>query len=189
MARTLPLVLFPLDLPEAELLALRLDGELFGLESGFCPVDEIVQPVHRAIVATVGLPPRLIPEQLTAAWIWGALDRIPARAQFCVRLDARASHPTSTLLQLREVVIDPIDLIELQHIVVTAPFRTAVDLARFSPSWGASESRIVARLMSIGGFNAERVHAHLDARNKLPSKRRAHERIRGLESIYPEFTR
>lgn len=180
MPRALPLVLSHGDLPHPELLAARLDGEVFAFASGFCPIDEIVEPAHRAYEVTLGLPPRLIPEQLSAAWIWGALDEQPEHPQFCVRLGARVGHASSTTIHVREVVLDDSDLAVLGEVAVTTPFRTAVDLARFSSRWTAEERMIVERLMAIGKFDKGDIERHLDARNKLPAKRLARQRIRAL---------
>ena len=177
MPRALPLVLSTSDLPHPELLAAQLDGELFGVGWGFCPVDEILSPFHRAFLLTRGMPERLIPEQLSAAWIWGALDAAPEQPQFCVRLDARVSHPTSGVIQVREVVLEDSELVILGEVGVTSPLRTAVDLARFSSQWTSEERLIVSRLMTIGGFDRVDIEAYLDTRHKLPAKRLARSRI------------
>jgi len=180
MPRALPLVLAEPELPHPELLAARLDGEVFAFASGFCPIDEIVQPAHRAYVAMMGLPPRLIPEQLNAAWIWGALDLRQEPHQFCVRLDARVGHTSSRAIHVREVVLDDSDVAELGDVAVTTPLRTAVDIARFSSRWTERERTTLERLMAIGRFDRADIERHLDARNKLPAKRLARRRIRGL---------
>lgn len=180
MPRALPLVLSPLDLPREELLASRLDGELFRLENGFCPIDEIVRPAHRAAVVMLGLPARLIPELLTAAWIWGAMDRAPTVPQFCVRLDARVAHPLATGMRVREVVLGDGDTIKLNAITVASPLRTAVDLARVSDRWTSESRRVTRALMDVGRFGPADIVSYLDARHKLPEKRRALARISAL---------
>lgn len=180
MPRALPLVLSTSDLPLPELLAAQLDGELFGVGWGYCPVDEIVGPYHRAFLLTRGLPDRLIPEQLSAAWIWGALDVPPEQPQFCVRLDARVGHPTSGALQVREVVLEDSELVDLGELSVTSPLRTAVDLARFSARWTSDERLVVSRLMTIGGFDRVDIEAYLDTRHKLPAKRLARSRVQDV---------
>lgn len=180
MPRALPLVLSTSDLPHPELLAAQLDGELFGVGWGFCPVDELLSPHHRAFLLTRGIPERLIPEQLSAAWIWGALDAPPEQPQFCVRLDARVGHPTSGALQVREVVLENSELVVLGGLSVTSPLRTAVDLARFSPRWTDDERRVVSRLMTVGGFDRADLDAYLDSRHKLPAKRLARLRVQNI---------
>ena len=180
MPRALPIVLSTSDLPHPELLAARLDGELFDVGWGFCPVDEILSPIHRAFLLTRGLPGRLIPEQLSAAWIWGALDAPPEQPQFCVRLDARVGHPTSGALQVREVVLEDSELVVLGRLSVTSPLRTAVDLARYSSQWTDHERGILSRLMTAGHFDRADVDAYLDTRHKLPAKRLARSRVQNV---------
>ena len=180
MARALPLVLTTGDLPHQELRAAQLDGELFGVGWGFCPVDEILSPLHRAFLVRRGFPDRLIPEQLSAAWIWGALDAPSEHPQFCVRLDARVGHPTSAELQVREVVLEDSELVVLGHLSVTSPLRTAVDLARFSSRWTNDEHRIISRLMTVGSFDRADIGVYLDSRHKLPAKRLARSRVQNV---------
>jgi len=188
MPRALPLVLSTSDLPHPELLAARLDGELFGVGWGFCPVDEILSPLHRAFLVTRGMPERLIPEQLSAAWIWGALDAPPGQPQFCVRLDARVGHPTSGAMQVREVVLEDSELAVLGRLSVTSPLRTAVDLARFSSRWTNHERQILGRLMTVGSFDRSDVEAYLDTRHKLPAKRLARSRIQNVRPSQPDLS-
>lgn len=180
MPRALPLVLSERDLPLAELLASRLDGELFGLDSGFCPIDEIVSPAHRAVVATIGLPARLIAERLTAAWIWGAVSIPPEHPQFCVTQGARVGHPSSVPFAVREVVLHDSDLSHLAGVQVTSPTRTAMDIARFSDDWSVADRDTVRSLMTIGSFTLGHLEKILSCRRKLPAKKRALARLSRL---------
>ncbi len=168
----LPAVLSARDLPIAELQAARLDGELFAIDECFSPIDEIEQQRHRAASLAVLVPGRLIAEQHSAAWIHGALDRPPARHEFCADTRARV-RPSAPRFALREVVIDPIDLLEIGGLGVTAPLRTVLDLARFSTDFGAREREITRALMECGRFDLDDCMAALDRRRNLPGKRRA----------------
>ena len=90
---------------------------------------------------------------------------------------------------VREVVIEETDLLECAGLRVTTPVRTVVDLARFSPSFGDEEVRLVKNLMSLGGFGIEECKAMLDRRQNLPAKRLAHQRILAAAArIYPPET-
>lgn len=176
MTPRLPPVLSPADLPLAELLAARLDGELFGVGAAFAPVDEVERPLHRA-ASLAGTNPRLIAEQRTAAWIWGALPDPPTRHEFCSTLSERVAHPTSRWLAVREVVLDADDLAVLAGRQVTTPLRTCVDLARFSPSFGEQERSIVRGLSSAHAFGMSELRRLLDRRRNLPHKALATERL------------
>ncbi|CAN5199608.1 hypothetical protein BH11ACT5_BH11ACT5_07550 [soil metagenome] len=163
----LPRVLSPDDLPAAELYAARLDGQLFAVGTCFAPVDEIEQPRHRASALLSGLGSKLIAEQLSAAWVWGALDSPPTPLQFCVATGSRVSHSPARWMTVREVVIDPDELVDLGGPLVTDPTRTLVDLARF----GAAFDFGVARRLIAAGASVERALASVVARRNLPNKK------------------
>jgi hypothetical protein len=168
-------VLSDADLPWAELQAARLDGELFALASGYCPVDEFESPRHRARAALGRRSTRLIPELDTAAWIWGAATE-PERLQFAVTPNARARVSPDQHVTVREIVYGPGDLVDLDGCLVTNPVRTAVDLARFQEPF---DPRIVTRLAAIAEFALRDCLAILESRSGIPSKKRA---IRNLTS-------
>ena len=182
MTRALPLVLTGSDLPHPELIASRLDGELTTLGSGFLPVDEPIAPAHRAFIVMQGQPSRYIPEQLTAAWIWGACLLQPPDPQFCVSLAERTAHSVDPSVRVREVVVEPGDLAIVGRHHVTTPLRTVIDLARFSEAWGSRERRIARRLLELAGVSRSEALAHLASKYKLPRKLRALARLQVLEN-------
>lgn len=167
----LPRVLSPADLPAPELQAARLDGQLYPVGSGFSPVDEVEQPRHRAAALHAG--ERLIAEQRSAAWVWGALDAPPLRHQFCVAIGARVSRDPARWIELREVVISDDEVVELDGSLVTTPTRTVVDLARFAAVF---DPGMVRRLLDAGASLPLAVAA-LDDRRNLPGKKRALARL------------
>ena len=173
----LPAVLFHSDLPEAELHAAKLDGELYPVDRCFSPVDEIDGLWNRARALSLTVPPRLIAEQRTAAWIYGALSRPPRQHQFCADISARVRPPALVAVTVREVVIDASDLVDVAGLLVTTPLRTVVDLARASMNFEDDDLRAVSDLMRIGRFGVEECRAVLDRRRNLPHKRLALERI------------
>ena len=173
----LPAVMFHSDLPEAELHAAKLDGELYPVDRCFSPVDEIDGLWNRARALSLTVPPRLIAEQRTAAWIYGALSRPPRQHQFCADISARVRPPALVAVTVREVVIDASDLVDVAGLLVTTPLRTVVDLARASMNFEDDDLRAVSDLMRIGRFGVEECRAVLDRRRNLPHKRLALERI------------
>lgn len=180
-------VLSPVDLPLAELTAARLDGELYGVADCFCPVDITADAAVRAAALRAELPhERLIAEQHSAAWIWGALDRAPRPHRLAAAIGARVGRRSSSWMRVREVVIAPDDCLEVAGLGVTRPLRTALDLLR-APSFGPEERAIVAALMAIGGFDAEQCARGIDSRRNLPHKHEAVVRLRSVGQ--PELTR
>lgn len=164
------------DLPLAELHALRLDGVVVSVDRCFAPIDEVPGALQRANALAAGLHDRLIAEQWTAAWVWGARVTAPLPHQFCVGLEARVTHSTTPWMTLREVVIDPTGVSQVGSLGVTTPRRTVVDLARFSTTWGREEREVVVALIELGQVTPDALTRELD-RNKLPHKRRAYERL------------
>lgn len=178
MTQRLPPILSSSDLPFAELLAARLDGEVFRVDDCFAPVDEIEQPMHRARALRAGLPDRFIAEQRSAAWIWGALEHPPLRHQLCAAVGARVRPPGPGWLMSREVVIEPSEVVILGGMRLTTPLRTAIDLARFSRRFGPAEEQIVHRLMRLGGFTIGDCYDDMNRRRNLPNRRQAVQRLR-----------
>ena len=173
----LPAVLFHSDLPEAELYAAKLDGELYPVDQCFSPIDEIDGRWNRARALLLTVPARLIAEQRTAAWVHGALSRPPRQHQFCADISARVRPSGLVAITVREVVVDASDLVDVAGLLVTTPLRTVVDLARASVNFENDELRAVSELMRIGRFGFEECRAVLDRRRNLPHKRLALERI------------
>ncbi|MEP6480534.1 MAG: type IV toxin-antitoxin system AbiEi family antitoxin [Rhodoglobus sp.] len=182
MSQRLPHVLSGHDLPLAELLAARLDGELFRVDECFAPVDEIEQPTHRAGALSAILPERLIAEQRSAAWVWGALDTPPARHELCVVAGTRTRSPGVSWMRLREVVIEPGELTTIGGLQLTTPLRTVVDLARFSANFGEAEELIVQRLLHAHGLTRQQCLDDLERRRNLPNKRQALARLTHVEA-------
>ncbi|MBG6054280.1 hypothetical protein IWX81_000670 [Salinibacterium sp. CAN_S4] len=183
MPQRLPSVLSESDLPAAELWAARLDGQLFRIGDGFAPVDEIEQSSHRAravhaVAATSrGADYRLIAEQRSAAWIWGARDVAPVHQQLCVVSDSRGGRDLPRAVSVREVVISGQEIATVGGFRVTTPLRTIIDLARFSDDFEGSDASTVSRLMNQAGIGFERCEQDITRRRNLPGKRRALQRL------------
>lgn len=177
MPQHLPSVLSRFDLPQVELMAARLDGELYGVGDCFSPIDVFEHSANRAASLAMLLPDRLIAEQRSAAWILGATDTVPVRHELCADTTARIRSSWSVLATVREVVLDPADTAEHGGLRVTTPLRTAVDLARVSPVFSAADAVIVRALMRIGAFGLDECRSMLDRRRNLPGKLLALDRL------------
>lgn len=167
-------VLASSDLSDAELQALRLDGEVYGLAGAYCLIGELETPRHRAHAVLGGRSDRLIAELGTAAWIWGAAPESP-RLEFAVAPEARARLAPGGHVSVREIVYADGDVTQLDGCRVTTPLRTAVDLARFTEPFA---SDTVTRLAAIAGFALDDCLALLQSRSGIPSKRRAARNLR-----------
>jgi hypothetical protein len=166
------------DLPIAELCAARLDGELYGLDEGFALIDAPPTNETRAAALGARAHERLIAEQHTAAWVWGASIDPPLRHEFCARIDRRTRPPFGTAFSVREVVIDETEIRMLGGMHVTSPLRTIIDLVRFSPLFADDDARIVRSLRERYGVSLVQCENALHERPHLPNKRRALERLK-----------
>jgi hypothetical protein len=176
----LPTVLTTLDLPAPELGGMRLDGEVYPLAEGWCSIDVLETPAHRARAVRGQRSERLIAELGTAAWVWGVTPSLPRLVEFCVDLGARARLRISPLVRVRELVLDDGDRVDLVGGAVTSRVRTAVDLARFREELGDDDARSIVGLASDGGFGLAECRELMDRRRNLPEKRRALARLREL---------
>jgi len=180
----LPTVLTTLDLPAPELGGMRLDGEVYRLAEGWCSIDVLETPAHRAHAVRGLRSERLIAELGTAAWVWGATPVLPRLVEFCVDLGARARLRISPLVRVRELVLDPGDRVDLGEGpsggAVTSRLRTAVDLARFREQLSDDDARSIVELAADGGFGLAECRELMDRRRNLPEKRRALARLSGL---------
>ncbi|MCU1415852.1 MAG: hypothetical protein JWP32_26 [Schumannella sp.] len=174
---SLPRVLGLDDLPLAERMAARLDGELFSLADVHCPVDEPETPALRLAAVLAGRSARYIAELGTAAWVWGAAPVPPQRLELCVDLRARARPAPARHASVREVVVDDGEVRVLEGRRVTSPLRTAVDLARAREPFTDADVAQVQSLARLGGFGLAQCLALMDARRNLPDKRRAAARL------------
>jgi hypothetical protein len=185
----LALVLTSADLPEAELRAAELDGELFRVGDGYCAVDEVESRRHRALSLAAVLPPRLIAERRTAAWVLGLLDAPPTPLEVCAAIAERARPSRLGGATIREVVIGGDEVLELGGLRLTTPLRTALDLARFEVVFGEPERRLVAGLAGLGGFGLVDCVEAIDGRRNLPAGRQALERLARSLPDQPALTR
>jgi hypothetical protein len=200
----LPTVLTARHLPAPELSCMRLDGEVYALADGWCPIDELEGPAHRAQAVLGERSERLIAELGTAAWVWGVTPTLPRVVEFCVDLGARARLRISPIVRVRELVLDPGDRIDLGGgggggsgggpggrprgapgggsggAAVTSRLRTAVDLARFRDPLSADDAASIVKLARQGGFGLEECRELMDRRRNLPEKRRALARLTAL---------
>jgi hypothetical protein len=160
-----------------ELDALVLDGEVYRVDDCVAPLDEVPGPALRAAALAARLPARLIAEQHSAAWIWGAQPQPPVRHQVCADITLRARPALGALLAVREVVLLHEDTAQLAGILVTTPMRTAIDLARFVPEWSDDESRTVSALMTLGRCSILDCARVMNRKRNLPNKKIALERL------------
>jgi hypothetical protein len=169
------------DLPAAELCSARLDGELVPVGEGWSPVDLPVGEAVRAQAAALLVPPRVIAERMTAAWIFGVVPE-PTRHHFCVDARSRAHLSPSPRIQLREVSCTPEDTTVLGGLRVTTPLRTVIDLARHGAVEEQALLRVIAALLAYGRLDPQAAIQRLSLTPKAPHTGLAHRRVRTAAS-------
>jgi hypothetical protein len=187
MTYRLPAVLSESDFDVAELSALVLTGEVYRVGECVSPADVVPAPQHRAAALRAVLPEKLIAEQRTAAWVWGALFVAPHRYDVCADAGRRSRVMDPTRFTLREVVITEDEMVDFDGMKVTTPMRTAIDIARFSADFGDGDADIIARLMLGFNFDARMCVGVMDGRRNLPNKRVATARLIAAEARRPEL--
>jgi hypothetical protein len=159
-------------------MAARLDGELFPLAAGHCPVDAVETPALRLAAALAGRPERYIAELGTAAWVWGARLDPPDTLELCVQSGARSRPASAPHVTVRELGLTEQEVCRLDGRGVTSPVRTAVDLARSRDVFSPIDADSVRELSRVGRFDLADCLAAMETRRNLPDKRRAAERLR-----------
>jgi hypothetical protein len=178
----LPTVLSIDDLPLAELCAARIDGELMPIDDGWAPVDEPDLPSLRAAAIALRAQRALVIERRSAAWVHGALAAPPALAQFCVPRSARVAVVTALRLVVREVAIEPDEIIEFAHARCTTPLRTGFDLLREHAEHDAEIVAVVAALCASRPGLAARLRVRLDDAARMPHRGLALNRLEHVET-------
>ncbi|HYI32165.1 MAG TPA: hypothetical protein VEX88_01745 [Glaciibacter sp.] len=170
------------DLPVAELCCARLDGELVAVGEGWSPVDLPVGEAVRAQAAALLVPPRVIAERMTAAWIFGLVPE-PTRHHFCVDARTRAHVPPSSRIQLREVNCTTDDTLTLGGLQVTTPLRTVSDLARHGAVEEPMLVHVIAALLAYGRLDPQDAIERLSLRPRAPHTGLALRRVHTAASV------
>lgn len=165
------------ELPEAELRAALLDGDVVRVGSAFAPIDLPDSVEQRARAVGLVLPRRLIADRCTAAWVHGAIPVLPQRLEACARSDERASALLLSDASVREVIIDDREVLDIDGVRITRPLRTVLDLVR-SPEFDDVLASIARAVSTHCGVALTECVAELHRRRHLPKKSQAIARLR-----------
>lgn len=180
---TLPSILGPRSMPNAELTAAALDGDLVRVADGWCASGQPVGPAERLGGALAGLPEHWTAELATAAWVWGAGPRpTMLEVTFPPRRNRRAWPPG---VRVRHVGHGDGDVVTLAGRLVTSPVRTAVDLAQHFDR--PESSALIAELCVVQELDlAELAGRAMASRRSLIERELA---VRCLLGVQPLLTR
>ena len=178
MSPSLPRLLTSRDLPEVELQAAALDGEVWRVADSWASVADAVDPWHRAEALADALGPIVVAARGTAAWIWGARAAAPRRLEVVVPSSAR-HHDDPPDVQVGEVLIGDDEIVRLGRVRTTTPTRTVLDLLR-ADDWSEGAERLVRTLLVDHRVDPRHVSALVQRHGRLPHRRRAAARLRTL---------
>ena len=182
MPPRLPPVLTELDLPDAELQAAALDGQLYAVGGCWRSIAEIDDPVGRATAIAHALGGRVIAAEATAAWVWGARGAAPLPHRGLVTARTRLKH-VAPGVTVRQVVIDDDEVQMLGGATVTTPVRTLVDLARLG-EWRPRDQAAARDLVVLHHIDIDDAVRLMDRREKVSHRLRALSR---LSSVVPSL--
>jgi hypothetical protein len=171
----LPLVLTDDDLPETELRAAALDGQLYAVGDSWRSIADIDDHVGRAIAVGFALGAGVVAAERTAAWVWGARGPAPLPYSGLVVSPARVKHQGRGSV-IRQVVIDDDEIVTVHGVAVTTPARTVVDLAR-RDDWTPQDETAAGDVSTQQGVTSADAVAVLDRRGRLPHRARTVHRL------------
>jgi len=175
MTERLPLVLTDAHLPETELRAAALDGQVYAVGDSWRSVAEIDDHVGRAIAVGLALGAGVVAAERTAAWVWGARGPAPLPHSGLVASPARVKHRGRGSV-IRQVVIDDDEIVVVHGVAVTTPARTVVDLAR-RENWTPQDEAAARDVSTQQGVTSTAAVAVLDRRGRLPHRARTVDRL------------
>lgn len=177
MTPSLPLILDDRSLPDAELRAAALDGDLRPLAAAYCSIDVHPSVELRAEALAPSVPRGLIAERMTAAWLHGASTRFASPLQLCIRSTNRVHAPKAPERTVRQVVLADSELARAGPLGVTSFFRTAIDLLRWEPEFDEQLARCIRTLLLAADVDGPECRARLRAVAHLTHKDRALRRL------------
>jgi hypothetical protein len=180
----LPPVLTDGDLPEPELRAAALDGQVYAVGDSWRSVAEIDDHVGRAIAVGFALGAGVVAAERTAAWVWGARGPAPLPHSGLVVSPARVKHRGRGSV-IRQVVIDDDEIVTVHGLSVTTPVRTVVDLAR-RDDWAPQDERAARDVSRQQGVTSVDAITVLDRRGRLPHRMRTVDRLERVCGADPD---
>ncbi|KPG84181.1 hypothetical protein [Frigoribacterium sp. RIT-PI-h] len=171
----LPLVLTDDDLPETELRAAALDGQVYAVGDSWRSIAEIDDHVGRAIAVGSALGAGVVAAERTAAWVWGARGPAPLPHSGLVVSPARVKHRGRGSV-IRQVVIDDDEIVTARGVAAATPARTGGARAR-RDNWTPQDETAAGDVSTQQGVTSAEAVAVLDRRGRLPPRARAVHRL------------
>lgn len=173
---------------QAELSALKLDGDVTAIGSEYFSIDvpECVESRLESLFREI--PDDAVVCGLTASWVYGATWMEPLRIDFCSDNETRLDRFRSSALAPHELKLSSKDVSEYGIRRITNPARTMQDLLRMSVVGTQSTTtkhsvdyvRTIRALIKKTGLDATRTKRELERAHRLPYKT---EMLRRLSAV------
>ncbi|MFB2581984.1 type IV toxin-antitoxin system AbiEi family antitoxin [Herbiconiux sp. P15] len=179
----LPFVLDSRSLPAVELAAARLDGAVRRLGDAFLPLDVRETPALRAATIAHLVPPGLVLERRSAAWLLGAHPHFSLPLQLCVPSTRRIRYQRAAEHMVRQVRVGEAECVGIGGLTTTGPERTALDLVRWEAVFDRAAAMAVSTLLLAAEATPDDAIRRLGCTPHLPHKHRALDRLRSLQQL------
>ncbi|WP_271178823.1 hypothetical protein [Leifsonia poae] len=173
MTSVLPRLLGPPTIPQAELSALRLDGQLYRVGDSYATLDTPDTHELRAEAFALLAAPSMIADRRTAAWIHGVRAEPPPVLHACVDRARRGPASNPPGIDLRQCALERGDVLRVGRARLTSPLRTVVDLLRTEQRFTAGLALQVQALLALAGVAPAECQAHIKRHIQSPGTRRA----------------
>ncbi|WP_058595699.1 hypothetical protein [Microbacterium testaceum] len=170
-----PFLFFPGErLSLAELTAACLDGVLVAIGEGYMPADAAETTWMRARSLGPLTGERLAAVRLSAAWVHGGALAEPYPHHLQRASGRRARMAGAGRVVYHDVLLDPVDVVEIGGVAVATPTRTLADLSRLghheaAAQWARSDPAL-----------AEQARQWILDRPRVPYGRRALDVLDGM---------
>ena len=170
----------------AELSACALDGDVSLVDFTYVLNDCHQDTYSRARIVGSCVDGRCVVASWSAAWVHGAIAYAPLQHTVALRDGLRIRLSPDRRYDIAQMSFDASDVMGTYGAFVTTPLRTAIDLARFTPS----DVRLRGALISLL-WNAQvsfvEVQDVIERGNNLPYKQRAYRRLSDVLTFMAEL--
>jgi very-short-patch-repair endonuclease/predicted transcriptional regulator of viral defense system len=115
-------------------------------------------PEQDLMVACLAASPSAVASHQSAAWMWGLLDRPPARHAVTISRDATGRSLQGLAVDVHRPVDYPAHVVTRRHIPCTNPLRSLVDLAAVATADdldGVIDQALAIRVLTVEAIEAE----------------------------------
>lgn len=165
------------EFSDAELSALRLDGDAFAVHGSTLSLDSPDVLSTRVSLARGDAPKRMVVDRLSAAWVWGATEVRPQPAMICADLRERTSKQLGEWAPHKTYRFVDGDVWATDGGPVLSPWRTLLHVLRFD---SAEHPEVLSALVELNQLAITELADAIIKRVHPTARRRYLEPLRAL---------